>query len=202
MRFGLLGCALASVLVLASCGGSGRAPFSASDLPGLVHDPPGTPDGVDYRTTESHVVSLADIVGGAGDVLVSRRRRLRTIGFERAYGRTFASTGIVSKPSYGAVAVAVLFRDEAGAAAGLQILAQSERRAAVTVGKDLRAVPPTGLGDGAWGFRVELLDGRLVTYGLRVRNVVLLVAMGGQDGSFVDSDARDYARQIEQRASL
>ena len=192
---------MALLLVAASCGASGRASFVTDDLPRLVQDAPGTPDGVDYRTTESHAVTLADIVAGADDaIIVTQKRRMRVLGFVRAYGRTFTSNRVATQPLYGATAVAVLFRDEPGARKGLQLLAQSERRATATVGKNLRPLPPNGLGDGAWGFRAELLDGRLVTYGVRVRNVVLLVAMGGEDGSFVDADARDYARQVKERA--
>jgi hypothetical protein len=184
---------LASILVLAGCGGSsggGNGPqaFSTSDLPKLVLKPSDSPKELEYVKRESGSGVLEK--GSTPQALAP----LKEDGLQGDYVAKFLSKGGPKGPVF-AESLALVFKDSNGAS---KALAFTRNQATASGGKV--AIPAKGLGDEGWGLRGSFFNPRAPLtyfYTWRVGNAVQSFILSGLVN---EKQARAYADTLNRRA--
>jgi hypothetical protein len=184
-------------LVLAGTvqGGAGASPdFTRADLPLLVFGGSDAPVG-------THIVPISgprllEREGGLGDVL----RKLRERGFLTDYGSQFEARSRRSAIGFFET-LALLFRDEQGAARGLNYLLRVHHR----FFRPARDISPHGLGEAAWAIRGYFFNSPSYVYGWRIGDVVQIATLSPMHGHRLRPNPSlatlRFARQLEALAT-
>jgi hypothetical protein len=153
-------------------GGAVTSPnFTRADLPRLVFGGSDAPAGTHILPISGP--RLLEREGGLGDVL----RKLRERGYLTDHGSQFEARSRRSAIGF-FEALALLFRDEQGAARGLNYLLRVHHR----FFRPALDTSPHGLGEAAWAIRGYFFSSPSYIYAWRIGDVVQLATLSPMHG--------------------